>query len=607
MEKVEKINKLGEITECIVTRNNKEISRIYYGGDLDEIEIKGEQLDEEICESLIIDYENKQKYGSVPEPTRPRITTITKTCKIVSCGHNNEVNNNEIYIDLDTLYRKIKLDKQLFSVKLKGLYRNFTDTPEPKKTKREPVCKKHKVQNCQDCKKNAIYNQCTVIVYIDPDRDKDKKLIDKEKINVKIFKNGELQMTGIRNLKNAEFVQNLIISKLKELHGTHTVTMERKNGIIIDSFNKVYNNKLEQIGFYQNDQRTKKIQHTPKLYIWNGSDYSILVEKGELLIEQFYKKKDKNLSKKVFNKNGEFLGEYQILFNEEYLKSREINLDESVLKIQENAFIVSTKDTKCKWNISDQYSCVLDKKNYQVAKIIQTKPFDTRLSNKVSDLNKNNKFNKVSYSTNKCIGSEEEFKGTEYKVEYYCIKNYRDSMKIVNETIRMMNSVFDLNLSNNKLHLGNLNKLLVKKYNRNSIYNPSGGYTAMNTKYYFNTKNEIENGICKCSKEACVYCLHERKHEKVCNNCEIEMTNTGNLCNSCKECKTCIHQSKCKVKTCNECICTCDPCDCICISLLCFHSGKIITSGSCNDFSQIETAFEWFKSVFQREFYDIIV
>lgn len=565
------------LVECIVKYKDKVI-KAYYGGDLDEIELSEEiDIPMEKLYNLIEDYENKLIYKSPPQPIEPRITTITKTCRII------DDHKNDVYIDLECVFRNIQLTKNIFSVKLKDKYRNFNLTDEPLKSKkRTNICKKHKKTFCNDCKKNTLYNQCSVVYYINPVRDAKKKLGDKEKINVKIFKNGELQMTGIRSIESSHLAEQEILKCLSKIKGTYKVQLVEKNGLIMDEFNKIYTAGefgYKQIGFLQNDQRTSRKLHVPNIYLWNKDRYNIVVySKDNLLIEQFY---NKNLIKHVFNKNGECIGNYSIEINKDYLDEKQIDINNLNFNIKDKSFIITNKDDKFKWYISEEHSCIIDKDNYKVGKILQNFVYKDFIRPVIPK--------------------------SPVSVDYYCINSSLD-LHIINPVIHMFNTVFELNLhKGTKLHLNKFNTLLIKKYNFNSVYNPGAGYLAMNTKYFYNKKNKDCKGICKCSLVPCDMCLHERKHLKECVDCESEIKNTGNLCNACINCETCIHQNVCKLKNCNKCKCTCDPCDCISISILCFHTGKIITTGSCKEYSQILEAYYWFIDIFHKEYYNVII
>jgi TATA-box binding protein (TBP) (component of TFIID and TFIIIB) len=67
----------------------------------------------------------------------------------------------------------------------------------------------------KDTTKNYFYNQITVVMRIDSGPCAD--LNDAPKINIKLFKNGSVQMSGCKSVKNINIVLNKLIYKLKEI------------------------------------------------------------------------------------------------------------------------------------------------------------------------------------------------------------------------------------------------------------------------------------------------------------------------------------------------------------------------------------------------------
>jgi TATA-box binding protein (TBP) (component of TFIID and TFIIIB) len=69
---------------------------------------------------------------------------------------------------------------------------------------------------------NNFYNSITLIVRVDEGvllEKKDKKDKGVPKINVKLFKNGSIQMSGCKNINNVNTVLNKIINRLKQVKG----------------------------------------------------------------------------------------------------------------------------------------------------------------------------------------------------------------------------------------------------------------------------------------------------------------------------------------------------------------------------------------------------
>lgn len=117
-------------------------------------------------------------------PENINISTISATC---SLGTN---------INLGNIYKYVKLDiKKIFTVKYKNKVRSL-----------EPQKKKKKKRNC-------FQNQMTV--EIKPDL---KKYPD-SKVSVKIFKNGSIQMSGIKSILAVNNVLNKLLNEIKKEYG----------------------------------------------------------------------------------------------------------------------------------------------------------------------------------------------------------------------------------------------------------------------------------------------------------------------------------------------------------------------------------------------------
>jgi len=130
-------------------------------------------------------------------PNGVSISTMCASCKL---GTEINILNIEKYLPLnqnDILCVKMNDDKIR------------TLIPEKKKNKREK-------KNAKPKKKvTHFYNQITVIVRIDSGEINNWE--DVTKINLKLFKNGSVQMSGCKSLKNINIVLNKLLIKLKEI------------------------------------------------------------------------------------------------------------------------------------------------------------------------------------------------------------------------------------------------------------------------------------------------------------------------------------------------------------------------------------------------------
>lgn len=145
----------------------------------------------------------------------PNGVSISTMCASSKLGTILNISNIEKYLELnmnDILCIDPKND------------RKRTLIPDKKKNKREKKIKiiKHEKEN----KLNHFYNQITVIIRIGygPIEDWDTE----PKINLKLFKNGSIQMSGCKSIKNINIVLNKLLYKLQ------LVKAKIENGKIIE-------------------------------------------------------------------------------------------------------------------------------------------------------------------------------------------------------------------------------------------------------------------------------------------------------------------------------------------------------------------------------------
>lgn len=118
----------------------------------------------------------KKEVTDYPKPTKYRISTMTM---ITSFNCN---------INLEVVSRYFKLDNKIFSMV-------YGDKP---------------VKSINIKKNNRpFFNQATIIVKLNPLKN----------INIKIFSNGKIQMTGVKKKADGEEALNLILGKLKKTNG----------------------------------------------------------------------------------------------------------------------------------------------------------------------------------------------------------------------------------------------------------------------------------------------------------------------------------------------------------------------------------------------------
>lgn len=120
-------------------------------------------------------------------------------------------------IDVDNIYEHLKLDdNDILTVKVD---KDKQRTILPVKVKKRRTTKKK-----TNGKSNPFYNQITIVVRV-YEGDKDiiikngEKCMDKiRKINVKLFKNGSIQISGVKKLKYTNRALNKLVYRLSEIN-----------------------------------------------------------------------------------------------------------------------------------------------------------------------------------------------------------------------------------------------------------------------------------------------------------------------------------------------------------------------------------------------------
>ena len=149
----------------------------------------------------IIDYLDIKNTEISNLPKGVKISTMCASCKL---GTKINISNIENYLQLDennilTIKRNKEAMRTLIPIIVK-----------PKRNKKSKYRKEKK-----DNTKNNFYNQITVVVRIDETKVDD--FSDVCKINMKLFKNGSVQMSGCKTINDINIALNKLIIKLKEI------------------------------------------------------------------------------------------------------------------------------------------------------------------------------------------------------------------------------------------------------------------------------------------------------------------------------------------------------------------------------------------------------
>jgi len=175
-----------------------------------------------------LDVKNKEICGL---PKGVSISTMCAKCKLGT------------KVDLDNIYKHLELNEDdILTVKVN---KDKQRTILPIKVKKRRTTKKN-----SEPKSNPFYNQITIVVRVyEGDKDvviKDNKRdLDKiRKINVKLFKNGSIQISGVKKYKYTNRALNKLVHKLSEVNGDIKMAEEPEkltvNGFSIYMINSNY-------------------------------------------------------------------------------------------------------------------------------------------------------------------------------------------------------------------------------------------------------------------------------------------------------------------------------------------------------------------------------
>jgi hypothetical protein len=199
-----------------------------------------------------------------------KISTITMSMQIPNCNLN--LINIGKYLDIDEHILGIKYNYGKSSI-LKGKYSTS-------------IYKKSKIKNQNKINQKLFYNQVSIIASLNPP--------DNSKvINVKLFGNGTLHMTGVKDTSDGKEVMLLLYKKLLNLckkEDTILLTADINN-VYIDNDNNVYTKSSTNktiIGFkYTNGNEV--------LYNIHKKDYVIDKKTGLFISKKFESKRSKHI------------------------------------------------------------------------------------------------------------------------------------------------------------------------------------------------------------------------------------------------------------------------------------------------------------------------
>lgn len=227
------------------------------------------------------------------------------------------LNIPETNLNLINIGKYLKIDKNILGVKfffgkmsiLKGKY----DTS---------IYKKCKVKDSTKINKRLFYNQISMILLL-PDLN--------EKVNLKLFNNGSIHLTGVKNENNGKLILNFLYDKLLTLlNKTDTILLVKdENNIYLDSNNNIYTESEPHVIIgYKYSKKIDKQNNPVILYNIDKKNYIINRKDNQIFFISciFQTKKTKEL----LDLNGKYMGytKIELLKNHKKLyKSPNIKFD----------------------------------------------------------------------------------------------------------------------------------------------------------------------------------------------------------------------------------------------------------------------------------------
>lgn len=212
------------------------------------------------------------------------ISTITMSMRIPDCTLN--LMNIGKYMNIDNNIIGIKYNFGKSSI-LKGEYSTS-------------VYKKSRVKNTNKINKRLFYNQVTLIIQFKNNTN------ELHYVNVKLFGNGSVHLTGVKNPDDGKIIMNILYSKLLLLidkYDNILITLD-SNNVYIDNDKNVYSANNHTIIGYKYTNELDEI-----LYNIKKKDYQIDIRSGFFISNKFESKR----TKQILNFDGNNIGYSKII------------------------------------------------------------------------------------------------------------------------------------------------------------------------------------------------------------------------------------------------------------------------------------------------------
>lgn len=315
------------------------------------------------------------------------------------------VANIDSEFDIESIFEEIIIDKEVLGIKYHNNIRgDIKDT-------------------------GSFYNQATLRIYVSK--------CNKE-VNLKIFTNGHFQISGVKDEIQAEESIKTFLNKIKNINGKKIVDIIVNDNIIYNKSEYISDlpeSRFNFIKIYGIDTNNKyKI-----IGIKKKNEFIINKVKVEILLDYFVEIKHTNFIKKLYDKNGNYIGYCEYIFKRK-IKSLILH-GCKYEKIDDYTY-----------NINNKYNVFIGQRIF----VIESEP---------------SKYNNLL-----------DLKQIDLMYSSISNKNFLDNFNIKTTNI---NSNFTLNLDKCFIDKSLLHYTLINKYFLHSYYLPESKYQAINLKLYY--------------------------------------------------------------------------------------------------------------------------
>lgn len=352
--------------------------------------------------------------------TEYKIATVTMSTKLPDC-----------ILNLTNIGKYLDIDDDIIGIKY-----NYADLNVTKGSYFTTIYKKAKVKDSSKVNKALFYNQITIILNNKGNH-----------VNIKLFGNGSLHLTGCKSVHEGEEVTLLLYNKLCSLRNKKDTLLLTKdvNGVLVDKDNLVYSYDNHQvIGYVKN-----------KVYNVHKREF-VIDHKTEMFIS---KKLETQRKRTLLNLNGEPIGYTQI----ELLKNK-------------NKFY--KKNVKIYY---DTDNCLI----YYSNDIIIGKIVYNYEEGQVTNKSSGNDIVEVDYSCNPFVTN----------AEYHLPVNGLESIaQVIDRNVNCINVYFTLNMKINRQRF--YEKLIELEYM--CKYKPES-YSGIKWIYKIPATSVSSDGYCRCT------------------------------------------------------------------------------------------------------------